>query len=95
MSKCYNCSAELAFQAGGNVPRSESCHSCGKDLRVCKMCEFYDTQAYNECKESSANRIVEKDKANFCDYFKLSDGGGGNAQTKDDMLSAADALFKK
>lgn len=95
MSTCYNCSATLAFLAGGNIPRGETCHSCGRELRVCKMCEFYDIHAYNECKESTAMRVVDKEKANFCDYFKLSEVSGSSAKSKDDILSAAEALFKK
>jgi hypothetical protein len=94
LSKCYNCNAELLLSNSQNVPRSESCHECARDMRVCKMCEFYDTQAYNDCKESAASRMIDKEKANFCDYFTLSTREGGNAKTKDTMLDAASSLFK-
>jgi|TARA_Y100000780_G_C13696111_1_gene423234 hypothetical protein len=40
-----------------------------------------------------ANRVLEKEKANFCDFFKL--GGGSNSgEEKQDLLDAANALFK-
>lgn len=91
---CYNCSKELDFGAEFKVMRSDDCPHCGADMHVCKMCIHYDTIAYNECKEPMADRIVEKEKANFCDYFKL--GGGGDAGAdKDAMIDAAAALFKK
>mgnify|MGYP000450689798 FL=1 len=57
------------------------------------MCKFYDQSAYNECRESSADRIVEKEKSNFCDYFILK-GSGNNGTDKDDLVNAANALFK-
>jgi hypothetical protein len=57
------------------------------------MCKFYDQQVYNECRESNAERIVDKEKSNFCDYFSLSDGKN-TEDTKKNLKSAADSLFK-
>jgi hypothetical protein len=59
------------------------------------MCQFYDTSSYNECREPTADRIIEKEKANFCDFFKLGEGTGFNNDKIISALSAADALFKK
>ena len=59
------------------------------------MCVFYDKTCYNECKEPLAERILEKEKANFCSYFKLRGGDSVSGKTKDELFSAADALFKK
>jgi hypothetical protein len=58
------------------------------------MCTFYDPKVYNECRESNADRIVDKEKANFCDYFNLSDGSQA-ATSKEDLLNKAASLFKK
>lgn len=95
MSNCYKCNKELALTAGTDIGRSEECPSCFANLRCCKMCEFYDTSAYNECREPVAERIVEKEKANFCDYFKLSSSQSSASDTKQAALDAANALFKK
>ena len=92
--KCYKCGHELALSASQNIARSEECDKCYCDLRCCKMCQFYDAQSYNECREPVADRITEKEKANYCDYFKL----GSKDQLADGKLSALDAanaLFKK
>lgn len=78
-----------------HIGRSEECPECFCDLRCCKMCSFYDTHAYNECREPVAQRIVDKEKANFCDYFKLGSSGADSASTKKNALEAANALFKK
>ena len=91
--KCYNCESVLDFEPNQSVGRRDDCHQCSVDLRCCKMCQFYDVKAYNECKEPMAPRILEKEKANFCDYYKLTSGGQDN-NSKDDLLSAANALFK-
>jgi hypothetical protein len=53
----------------GVVSRSASCDGCGAELRCCLNCRFHDKSAYNECAEPSAERILEKGRANFCDYF--------------------------
>ncbi|MBF0272448.1 MAG: hypothetical protein HQL98_10330 [Magnetococcales bacterium] len=50
--------------------RSEVCAGCMKETRVCLNCRFHDTGSYNECRETVAERIVDKDRSNFCDFFK-------------------------
>lgn len=77
------------------VGRKDSCPNCLSDIRCCKMCLFYDPKAYNECRESSADRITDKEKANFCDYFKLGDKNSNPDQERQDALARAAALFKK
>jgi len=67
VGNCWSCSEELE-QA--DFTRAAVCPSCGRDTRVCKACVFYDPKYNNECRENQADRIVEKEKSNFCDYFK-------------------------
>ena len=90
---CFSCKTEIAFD--GLVGRRDECHSCQSDLHVCLNCEFHDQTAYNECREPSAEVVREKDRSNFCDYFSPGKGGGKAGQSKEDLLKAADALFKK
>lgn len=59
------------------------------------MCQFYDPKSYNECRESNADRITDKEKANFCDYFKLGSGAADAEKQRLDALAKAAALFKK
>jgi len=91
---CYKCGSPLSFETGEKISRKEECASCRASMRCCLMCSFYDTTAYNECRELIAERVVEKDKANFCSYFKL-----GNASKKENkkeaLVNAANSLFKK
>jgi len=92
VSNCWNCGKTIE---ANNFARLDSCEHCGRDTHVCKNCFFYDRSYNNECKESSADRQVEKEKSNFCDYFKPSDRAGGSATSADAMKAAAEALFKK
>ena len=91
---CYSCNKQLSFLVGEKISFSEECDHCAADIHNCKMCKFYDLKSYNECKEPSADRIVEKEKRNFCEYFNLSHGGQNNDH-QEKALSAAEALFKK
>ena len=91
---CYSCKKQLELDATQKVLRHEECEHCQTSLHCCKMCIFYDDKVYNECKEPLAERIVEKEKANFCSYFKIGHSGS-EGPSKDDLLSAAEALFKK
>lgn len=93
-TKCYSCKNELEFETNSSISRSEECPQCYANIRCCKMCKFYDQSAYNECREPSADRILEKEKSNFCDYFQIGSGSDENDAQKD-ALAAANALFKK
>ncbi|MFQ5994106.1 MAG: hypothetical protein ACE5K1_03350 [Acidiferrobacterales bacterium] len=37
---------------------------------MCKMCQFYDPRVSDQCTEDRAEEVREKERANFCDYFK-------------------------
>lgn len=34
------------------------------------MCEFYDTSVAKSCREPVADEVRDKERANFCGYFK-------------------------
>ena len=93
--KCYNCQADLDLSVNNQVMRSEECPKCYVNIRSCRMCKFYDKSSYNECREPVAERIVDKEKANFCDHFSLSEGLNSLEDKTNDALAAANALFKK
>jgi hypothetical protein len=81
--------------------RSLQCLSCGKDLRSCKNCRFYLTGSRGDCRETSAEPVSDKERANFCDWFSLDEkfrkksAGQLNEREKADQSRAAfDSLFK-
>lgn len=91
---CFSCGKELTF-AERKIGLREECLHCRADVHVCKNCEFYDVTAYNECRESSADRVTEKERSNFCDYFLLKTGGLSSEDPATKLRALAEALFKK
>jgi hypothetical protein len=78
--------------------RRETCPKCDADLHTCRNCRFYSPSAHNECAETQAEWVREKDRANYCDYFEPRRGGSGVAgfQSRQDQAKARfEDLFKK
>lgn len=71
MKSCCYCKNELDIRE--KPSRNDTCPFCGADLKTCMTCRFYEEGAYNSCREPRAERVVEKDKANFCEYFEFRD----------------------
>jgi len=95
MKICFRCGKEVA--TGSRPGRKDSCPSCGADLRCCLNCGFFDAGAYNQCREPQAERVLEKDRSNFCDYFRFRESAASGTP-KEGASSARDrleALFKK
>ncbi len=91
---CFACGT--SNEVTDRVGRRDECSKCMADLHVCKNCDFYDVSSYNECLETSADRIPEKETSNFCDFFKP--GSGSYEKDNSDnlnLLAQAEALFKK
>jgi len=77
------------------VMRNDLCPHCSRDLRCCRQCKFYDIHAYNGCKEVMAERVVDKERANFCEYFVLRGSSHGKGSKEQDARKALEALFRK
>ena len=90
---CTQCQKELSLS--GQVGRTEECAFCKTDLHCCLNCVFYDTSAYNDCREPNAERVLDKDKANFCDYFKFVSDRRQSSAKANSAKSELEALFKK
>jgi len=95
---CHHCSASMEWSAHNKIGRRDSCSKCGWDLHVCKNCKHQDPSAHRECRESIPERVNDKEKSNFCDLFSPFELGTFAAtakNSKENLLSAAEALFKK
>jgi hypothetical protein len=66
---CYRCGASLAALTMP-IARQDECPNCLVHVHVCRMCVFYDPQVTKQCREDDAEEVREKERANFCDYFK-------------------------
>jgi hypothetical protein len=93
MMKCAFCDKEIDFE--DKVSRYDTCPHCGYDLHCCLQCKFYDPGSYNECREVMAERVVDKDRSNFCDYFVLRGTQGSEFGRKATAKQALEDLFQK
>jgi hypothetical protein len=95
MPTCHACGR--AFEVRERVGFRDTCDGCAADLHVCLNCEFHDPPSHNQCRETQADPIVEKDRANRCEWFRATrTGGAGKAgRTQEDARAKLDALFKK
>lgn len=95
--RCFKCATEIEVSSGARIGRRDTCPTCGADSHVCRNCSHYDRSAYNECRESQAERVLEKERSNMCDYFTPRLGGAAGEPTFDSKsyAKALDDLFKK
>ena len=95
--KCWHCdtTAEVVERVGFR----DECERCGRALHVCRNCGFYDTSYNNACRETQAERVVDKERFNFCEYFAPGTGSPAGVAKASQAQSSAqaklEALFKK
>ena len=79
---CHSCGRE--WELDGQPGRSESCHGCNEDLRICLNCVFHDRSVAYQCRDRRAEPVTEKNRSNFCVYFDfaLRDWGGSRGTNK-------------
>ena len=66
---CWKCGSHLS-DINDSVNRNDICKKCQAEVHVCKMCEFYAPDVSGSCREPIAENVSNKDRANFCGYFK-------------------------
>lgn len=86
MGQCHSCGVELP----PDVPifRETECPNCSRPLKVCLNCTFYERGAQWDCRETIAEPVRDKDRANFCDYFRLRAGPRGNGAANEEQRRA-------
>jgi len=88
---CYRCGREVGELE--QVGRRDACLGCGGDLHCCRNCRFYDPGHHNDCREPQAERQVDKEHGNFCDYFSFAAQSHAAAVHSDEARVKLDALF--
>ncbi len=86
------------------IGRRDRCEGCGVDLHCCRQCRFYDPRACNACAEPQAERVLQKDRANFCEYFTpgaqpsgdgAATGAGRRSPPPGDARADLERLFRR
>ena len=94
---CWKCRKEIDIE---KPARGDECPLCHADLHTCKACEFYESGSHNDCRETSAEFVSDKERGNFCDYFRpqkdslIKSGNDTGGKSKADAAKDAfNALF--
>ncbi len=91
---CWNCGAAL-----GDVPRPVSrrahCPRCFTEVRCCRMCHHFDPAiTTGQCAEDRAEPPLNKETANFCEWYEPHSGGAtGDTETSARAHAKLDVLF--
>lgn len=91
---CWKCGASLQ-SLPLPLSRTAECSACKAELHVCKLCQFFDPRTTRQCSEIRAEEVINKEHANFCDWFKPRPNAfDARAQQKASAAkSKLDALF--
>lgn len=86
---CWKCRRD----AGGiAVHRTTECPHCGADLHACKGCAFYSPGSHYDCHERVEEAVRDKERANFCDWFRAAERADGSGA--DRGAAARDAFAR-
>jgi len=92
---CFHCDGSIEIKHQERIGFRDRCVTCDRPLHVCFNCSFHDPSFNNQCREAQADRVVDKDRVNFCDYFTPRSGGSKPVATGSDARAKLDALFPK
>jgi hypothetical protein len=102
---CWNCGQPV--ETIERVGFHAHCPQCDRPLHVCRNCSLYDPAYNNQCRETMAERVVDKDRSNFCEYFAPRAAASRSSQPPSSQLPSSrpsperaarerlEALFKK
>ena len=95
---CWKCRQKIEYPAGSRVGTSDTCPHCDSDLHSCRNCAFYDPGKHNQCTETQAEWVRDKEAANYCVHFRpnptLLASADRPALKADDAKKKFDSLFK-
>jgi predicted amidophosphoribosyltransferase len=66
---CWNCGRDLA-DIPRPISRHNNCPECFSNLHCCRLCKYFLPERVGVCAEDRADPPVEKENANFCDFFR-------------------------
>ena len=91
--RCWHCNHQLLAV---DYAREGRCPGCDRPTHLCRNCRFYQPGRANDCSEPVAEPVLEKARANFCDYFEPHEGAfQGRPEEGEALRAAAEALFRQ
>ena len=91
---CWNCGADLE-DIPRPISRHATCGQCFNELHCCRLCRHYDPKRTMQCFEDRADPPLQKENANFCDFFAPAVGAHDHRTStrSADARHELDALF--
>lgn len=83
---CWKCGKTLNFIPP--ISRTDVCLSCRADVRSCRNCSHYSKGLYNDCYETVNEPVLDKERANFCEWFSLNPRVGTHTGLVDGKIVA-------
>ena len=91
---CCHCGQPVEFK--DRIGFRAACPRCDCSVHVCLNCEFYDPTFSNQCREPQAERVIDKERANFCEYFVPRTASESRPSSPaNEARTKLEALFKK
>ncbi|MYA16457.1 MAG: hypothetical protein F4Z28_06600 [Gammaproteobacteria bacterium] len=91
--ECWSCGASLD-ELPRPITRHMNCPECFEDLHCCRMCRNYAPDASITCTDERTDPPVNKENANFCDYFRPTNAyRAGSRERQAGAKAKLDALF--
>ena len=93
---CWKCGRRV--ETTERIEFHAHCPQCDRPLRICRNCSFYDPAYNNQCRETMAERVVDKERSNFCEYFAPNPGSTAaplRPPPERAVRERLDTLFKK
>jgi hypothetical protein len=102
MPYCVHCGGNLE---GVRIFRQTPCPHCDAHLHACVQCKFHEPTAHNQCLEPQAEQVADREKANFCEFFRIAGAAarapgrsaspGASEDRAKDARAKLEQLFKK
>src|SRR5262245_5917085 len=93
--QCQFCGAAVTL--ADPIPRDSSCESCQRDYRSCRQCRHYDPSRHNQCRQTAAEMVEDKERRNFCEFFDFRPApyrpGGRDAGREAQARAKLEGLF--
>ena len=86
--ECWNCGTSLDALPRP-ITRHNNCPECFESLHCCRLCRQYRQRETITCADDRTVAPVNKEHANFCDFFRPASG------TYDSLIGVKDASARR
>lgn len=95
---CHFCGSPVVVSEP--IGRDTTCEQCQRDLRCCRNCRHWNDRLHNQCTETMADPVADKERRNFCEYFyysrePFSGTPGGKVDRAAEARRKLEELFRK